>query len=311
MLSNNFFKIFVTVAATENISLAASLLHYTQGAVSHSISRAEAELGFPLFQRTQKGVVITEDGRSLLPYAKRIVDNLDQADSAIAAIHGLNYGHIKVGTYASISQHFLPELIVDFSSDYPGITIEIVESFYHNLIAMCMDRTIDIAFTTYMNNPDFDQLPLFEDPFVAIFKKGTPVKLDKNGLFHLSELSELNFIMPMEGSKLDPDFRECFGKNLPQFNTHISSLDYISIMCMVKAGLGCSMLPRLITPDYENFLDIYPVYPHKSRVLCMAVRSLSTTSISTLKFIEYTKKYVNERFLPDQKKRGFTAFRTN
>ncbi len=309
MLSNFFYKCFVEIANNGNISIAAEKLNYSQGGLSHTINRAEEELGFKLFRRTKYGVTLTEEGRSLLPFARQVVFNMEKMDEAIASLHGLDYGHIKIGTYASISMHFLPELLVAFTRDYPGITIEIMESMANDIQQMITDQTIDLGFTSYFSESPCERIPLFDDPMVAVLPKDMDVsdELDSNGRFPLSGLQKHKFILGMMGNRMDPDIEQVFGKNTPALKTNISSLDFVSIMCMVRSGLGISVLPRLITMDYAKDLQILELAPQQYRVLGMEVRSVEDASAATLKLVEYIRKYTRERFIPANREAGFVS----
>ena len=83
MLSDFRLKVFLAVATEKSFSRAAYSLGISQPAVSQKISSLEAELGTPLFSRAHGDISLTEKGRILLPYAKRIV-SIDEA--AVAAL---------------------------------------------------------------------------------------------------------------------------------------------------------------------------------------------------------------------------------
>jgi len=309
MLSNFFYKCFVEIANNGNISIAAEKLNYSQGGLSHTINRAEEELGFKLFRRNKYGVSLTEEGRSLLPIARQVVFNMEKMEETIASIHGLDYGHIRIGAYASISMHFLPELLVSFTRDYPGITIEIIESLASDIQQMLSDQTIDLGFTSFYSPSPCQRIPLFDDPMVAVLPKEMDIsdELDKTGRLPLKALMKYKFILGMMGNRMDPDIELVFGKNPPALKTNLSSLDFVSIMCMVRSGLGISVLPRLITLDYMDDLQIIELAPQKYRELGMELRSIEDASAATLKLVEYIRQYTENRFLPDNRELGFIS----
>ena len=125
--------------------------------------------------------------------------------------------------------------------------------------------------------------------------------------YALKALQKYKFIMGMMGNRMDPDIETVFGKNLPALKTNISSLDFISIMCMVRSGLGISLLPRLITLDYQDDLQILDLSPAKYREIGMELRSVEDASAATLKLVEYVRNYTEKRFLPDHKDLGFVS----
>ena len=74
---------FLTVASERSFSRAAAQLHRTQPAVSQAVRRLEEELDERLFDRTSKGGRLTEAGRILLDYARRLTELRDEAKNAV------------------------------------------------------------------------------------------------------------------------------------------------------------------------------------------------------------------------------------
>ncbi len=305
MLSSLFYKCFVEIAESGNISSAAEKLNYSQGGLSHLINRAEAELGIKLFKRTKYGVALTEEGRQLLPYARQTVFNMQKMDELVAALHGLDVGHIRIGTYASISMHFFPDMLVAFTRDYPGISIEVVEALGYEIEQYVTEQTIDIGFTSFYGTSQTEKLPLFKDPMVIVCPKDMNIPTDENGCFPLEYLKRYKFILGKDGHGIDPDIEAAIGNNLPSMKTGISSLDYVSIMCMVRSGLGISLLPRLITLDYVDDVKVLEIAPKKYRTVGIEVNSRDSISAATSKFVEYVRNYTSSVFLPRWQHLGY------
>ena len=74
----------VMVARTCSFTLASKELFLTQGAVSHSIKAMENELDCALFERTARGVILTAAGRQFLPYAEKILGEMEAAREVLA-----------------------------------------------------------------------------------------------------------------------------------------------------------------------------------------------------------------------------------
>ena len=70
-------QFFVEVSRCRSISLAASRLFMTQQNVSSGIRKLEAELGFDLFERTPRGVVLTPQGEEVLVKAEEIIEEVE------------------------------------------------------------------------------------------------------------------------------------------------------------------------------------------------------------------------------------------
>ncbi|MFS2021722.1 LysR family transcriptional regulator, partial [Massilia sp. CT11-108] len=78
-------KTFVRVARTLNFSEAARQIHRTQSSVTEQIQALEADLGVPLFDRSNRRLALTDGGACLLDYADRLIRLADEARAAVLA----------------------------------------------------------------------------------------------------------------------------------------------------------------------------------------------------------------------------------
>ena len=295
MISLNLCRFFLEVANTGNISDAAEKLTYSQSALSHAINRAEDSLGFKLFKRTKHGVVLTEESKALLPFVRQIILDVDKMNEEIKSIQRSIKGHIKIGAYVSISMHFLPKLLKSFAFNYPEITIEIIESSKKNMQRLLTENSIDIAFTSLDPRDTFDQIALFDDPLVAVFHQNTVIQTDKSNKFIMQNLCQYDFITPVMDNDIDPDIGRAINlSNSHLINAPVSSLDYISIMSMVRSGLGVSLLPKLITFDFRDSLTILHTTPQFYRTIGMEINSMKHASLTVMEFIKFAKSYTIE-----------------
>ena len=113
-MDSGFSKIFIEIAAANNITKAAESLGYTQSGLSHTLNRAEEELGFKLFYRAKSGVTLTPEGELLLPVAKEMERGLEKMYETISSIQGITKGRITIGTFQSISINMLSPVLKAF-----------------------------------------------------------------------------------------------------------------------------------------------------------------------------------------------------
>lgn len=115
---------FITVAQTLNFSEAARQNYVSQSTVSRYISDLEKEFGVQLFARSHRDVIITNEGKALLPYAIEIVDTLKKAKTVVNQMNKGGQGKISLGCDVT-SLLFPAKCIADFTAKYPDITINI------------------------------------------------------------------------------------------------------------------------------------------------------------------------------------------
>ena len=93
----NIIKYFVSVAQTLNFSEAARQNFVSQSTVSRGIIEMEKEFGANLFTRTKRNVMLTAEGKALLPYAMEIMENLNSATFIIDKLQRGIDGKITIG----------------------------------------------------------------------------------------------------------------------------------------------------------------------------------------------------------------------
>jgi DNA-binding transcriptional LysR family regulator len=117
---------FCAVAEKRSFTLAAQALQLSQPSVSFQIASLEQELGTSLFDRQGRQTVITPSGETLYGYARKILKLCDEADQAIKELGGLLRGRISLGASNIPGEYILPDLLLGFRKEYPGLQVELV-----------------------------------------------------------------------------------------------------------------------------------------------------------------------------------------
>jgi DNA-binding transcriptional LysR family regulator len=112
--------------------------------MSKRVSELEAELGVRLFERTTRRCQITLRGRTLVPFAERVLDNIGDIKRTIGERSSLT-GHIRLGAPKTIAYTQLPKILWKVSVDLPKMTIEVEIGASSDLIPKVQSRELDIA----------------------------------------------------------------------------------------------------------------------------------------------------------------------
>jgi DNA-binding transcriptional LysR family regulator len=149
---------------------AARSLAYTQPAVSHHVTRLEAEVGTALLVRHGRGVRLTEAGRALVAHADAILARLADAEEEVAAIAGLRAGRVRVAAFPTAAAAFVPAALASLHARAPEVEVTLVEAEPPQALAARRAGEVDVGvvFTHAGEPPDGDSrlrtVPLRDDP---------------------------------------------------------------------------------------------------------------------------------------------------
>lgn len=121
-------KIETFLAAAENSSLseAAKQLHLSQPTVSHHIKTLEQELDVTLFIRSNTGLQLTEAGRLLLPWARRLLHDTKNLREMMSSLQDDIVGELRIACSTTAGKYILPQMAARFCQQYPGIKVRIL-----------------------------------------------------------------------------------------------------------------------------------------------------------------------------------------
>lgn len=158
-------RTFVAVVEQGSFAAAAGGVHRTQAAVTQRIQKLEASLGKPLFRKVGRNKRLTEDGLRLFEYARRL---LALNDEACASLSGTSVtGEIRLGAPDDVADSILPNLLLRFSTAFPGVRIVIHVARSTFLMQAMKKGEIDMTVST-RDDPAHPRLTLRTVPTVWI-----------------------------------------------------------------------------------------------------------------------------------------------
>ena len=134
-------EVFVRVVELGGFSAAARTAGMTPSGVSRLIARLEQRLGARLLNRSTRQLQITPEGAAFYERATRVLSDLDEAERATRAGE-LPVGRVRINTSASYAHHVLAPVLPQFLAQYPGVSLDIVET--DAVVDVLADRT-DVA----------------------------------------------------------------------------------------------------------------------------------------------------------------------
>lgn len=287
-LSINKYEIFLKVVELGSLTKAADVLGFTQSGISHTISSLEMEFGFPLLIRNRSGVKLTVNGEKVIKPIREILKWNEQLKQEVASIHGLEVGTITIGTFTSVSVHWLPGMIKQFRSEYPYIEIKLMEGGYLEIEQWIEAGLVDCGFISLPTRDRFEVIPLKKDRMLGIVSQENP--LSKESFLSLAQIAKEDFIIPKVGS--DYDVRRVLDKAGIKPNIKFSAGDDYAIMAMVEMGLGISILPELVLKRQNHNVTMLELEERSFRALGIAVNSMKYASPATKKFLKHVQAWL-------------------
>ena len=290
-MSISKYQVFLKVVSCGTFTKAAEALNFTQSGISHAITSLEAELGITLLSRNRGGVVLTADGRALLPKIEALCAAHHALMQSAASLKGMDTGLVKVATISSVSVHWLPSILQSFGQQYPNIEFEVVTGdFYDQIEEWILKGTVDCGFLRLPSLKRLQTYALNRDELQVIVPCGHP--LAHSDPFPLAALAEEPFIRLEEGE--DYEIVAALDEMGVRPNVKYTAREDRTILAMVSKGLGISLLPELMVRHSP-----YPVAACRPpmtfyRSIGIGVKDEKALSASTRRFVDYVRAWVAE-----------------
>lgn len=145
MIDISKMRVFACVAELGSITKAALLLDTTQSAVSRQINMLERELGGRLFQRTGRGMALTELGKRVEPRVRAVLVEMDRISAETKAMAGIPAGDVYIGMLTSIAPKLATRLLHEARRHCPEVRMHLYDGFSGRLNELLAEGRLDMA----------------------------------------------------------------------------------------------------------------------------------------------------------------------
>ena len=160
---------FLTVRRAGGFSAAAHRLGRTQPAISHRIRLLEEELGVPLFERTAAGVVLTQAGGVLEPYAERVLAAVADAKAAVLSLVNEASGPVSLAIVGTLASAPLSTALRRFAQTHPGVDLRLCTARSAEISEMVRRGDVVLGLRyEHDRSPDLSCETLAVDPLVVV-----------------------------------------------------------------------------------------------------------------------------------------------
>lgn len=270
-LNLDYLQAFVVVAEHGSFSAAAERLQLTQPAVSLQVRQLERTLGATLIERVGRKARPTAAGMELLSHAGHIQDAVANALAAVSSRTKGVAGRVRIGTGATACIFLLPPILKGLRKRYPALEIAVVTGNTADIAKALDENTIDIALVTLpLSGRMFEITPILDDEFMLIASTdmALPVRITP------TVLSDKPVILyePSGNTRRIADDWFLRGGISPKPVMSLGNVE--AIKELVRAGLGCAILPSMAVRDQgaQGDLTIRSLTPKLHRELAVVLR---------------------------------------
>ena len=248
-MDNQNLKAFITVAEMGSFSEAADRLYLTQSAISKRIALLEQQIGKRLFDRIARQVSLTEAGNELLPRARRILQEYENALQAINDLSGEASGTLRLAISHHLGLHRLPPILKQFAQQYPNVTLDIEfmdsEKAYEQVLHG--DSEVAVITLALEAHHNINSKVIWNDPLRFICAQDHPLAQIKQP--ELKDLADYPIILPGINTYTGQIIQNLFQKEGIPLKAPMSTNYLETISTMVEIGLGWSVLPETLVRD--------------------------------------------------------------
>lgn len=251
MIERIHLAIVCEIERQGSLTAAASALHLTQSAVSHTMKKLESRIGTPLWVKDGRRLQFTQAGLYLLAEAKRLQPQLKHVDEILTQYAQGERGSLRIGMECHPCYQWLLNTIPTFIESWPHVDVDVRQKFQFGGMAALFNYEIDILVTPDpIHRPDITFIPIF--PYEQVLVTGKEHRLANKTFITPNDLiDEYLYTYPVPVERLDiyKDFllpAEC----LPKKRKTIEATEMM--LHMVVAHRGVATLPLWLVEQYKQ-----------------------------------------------------------
>lgn len=259
-IKTEMLRCFATVARSGNLADAADKLGRTPSAVSMMLKQLEDHLGAPLFESERKSKLTTL-GVYTLNEALRELHHFERTISAIENYARAKSGFVRIAVVPSVAETILPNVVQMFLKDHPHVHIDIRDMDSAGVIREIERERVDLGIATGAGaNTQIVCEELFSDAFGIVCHADHPLT-QRDGPLSWEDLA----VWPVIANGLCAQIKDGTLQNIIK-NSNLMVLNTTSLLALVRADVGITVLPRVVVGRAESNVRFLPVCdPHARR----------------------------------------------
>ncbi len=293
-------NLFLTLAKTLHFQRASMQSNISPSAFSRAIQRIENEVGCSLFERTNRTVRLTPEGKRFHDYAEQIQGLWREGKQALKSDKAIISGELSI--YCSVTAAFgiLPDVLNGFRKNYPGVHIKLHTGDAESALEQIQSGNADIAIAAVPDTlPDpIHFMFITEIPLIWIKSATQPEASNQKASTPQASKNDINWestplILPKQGIA-----RRRFDKWCRQMKLHPNIYAQVTgneaIIAMVHLGCGIGLIPEMVlenSPSNFNIIKIETSQHLKPYTVGICINEKKLTNPVILAFKETAQMF--------------------
>lgn len=262
----------VSTARYGSFTAAAERVGVTQSAITKSVADLEQQLGYSIFNRTARGVILTEEGRVFVERASRVLEDTHDLLRGAAAGSDPYAGSLRIGVCPSSLEWLLVEPLATLIGRHPNIRLHIIGGSYDSIVQQLRVGAIDVALgyeAAFKEQPDFRCDPMAPISATFFVRKGHPI-LDCEEVTK-AEIAKYDLISPSGSSPYSLAWRQIYEDSGVDVHDRLHIVDYFPIVARLVRNTNAISLTSLHyvnTSIFKRHFAAVPVTLAPSSLCC-------------------------------------------
>jgi DNA-binding transcriptional LysR family regulator len=301
-------RCFLAVAEQRHFTRAAREIGIAQPSVSAQVRGLEGQLGTALFHRAKGKIALTAAGEALLPYARRILADVDAATAEVRDVESLARGRLAVGATPSLAVTLLPAVLARFHAAHPGIELALREAGSVDLVRALEEASVDVALVILpVREGVLETQPLLREELVVAVAPTHPLARRRH--IRVTDLRDVPLVMFREGYDLrSATEAACRGAGFaPTFALEGGEMD--GVLRLAATGLGAAIVPSIVVEPSGPLRAIRIAEPALTRTIGLAHRRERRLSRAAEELVATVRSLTRDRSWLRSSPPGLVALR--
>jgi DNA-binding transcriptional LysR family regulator len=252
-------QILVAIADHGSLRAAAASLGKSQPALTQALQQAEEELGVAIFNRTSRGVEVTEIGERILTRARTIASEIGRLDEEVAQLRGEQVGAVHVCVSPLAAVRIMPRALTFFRKTFPTIDVRLTSGLFPGALKPLREGRTDLLIGPAPPVGMAHEIAvehLIDTPIQVVTATDSPLLRAQS----LADLRQAQWIMIGAPGGPGDIFRQPFidhGLTPPRATT--TSESYFGALAMVESLGAVCTFPQLLLQDVIKTWRIAPI----------------------------------------------------